>query len=215
MLFSLSDFFPPAFWTLVLAHFVALISPGADFFLIVGNTVRHGFKGSLFICVGIALANAFYILLAIIGWSSIKNYPTLFVVIECLGAAYLLWMGFLLIKSSKVSNTPLDVTQVSEPLSAFRQLIVGFLSGILNPKNFIFYASLMASILGNQVSLLQQTVSGLWMFFAVLIFDLWVAYLLGHPKTAQYFMGKIYLIERGSGSILILISMGIFYSLLR
>lgn len=154
MLFSLSDFFPPAFWTLVLAHFVALVSPSADFFLIVGHTVRHGFKGSLFICVGIALANALYILLAIIGWSSIKNYPTLFVAIECLGAAYLLWVGFLLVKSSKISNIQFDVAQVPLPLSAFRQLITGFLSGILNPKNFIFYVSLMASILGNQVSLL-------------------------------------------------------------
>lgn len=215
MLFSLPDFFPAAFLTLVLAHFVALISPGADFFLIVGHSVRHGLKGSVFICVGIALANAVYILLAIVGWSTLKHYPTLFVLIECLGAAYLMWLGYLLIKNSRSNKVDFDATSILKPLSAFKQLMTGFLSGILNPKNFIFYMSLMTGILGNQVTLVQQIVSGLWLFFAVLFYDLFVAYLLGHPKSTQYFMNKIGMIEKGSGCVLVLIAIGIIVGLVR
>ncbi len=34
------DIFPPAFPSLALAHFVALLSPGPDFFLLVGYAIR-------------------------------------------------------------------------------------------------------------------------------------------------------------------------------
>lgn len=215
-MFSFLDYyFPPTFLALALAHFVALISPGADFFLIVGQSIRHGFKNSIWICVGIALANGVYIVLTILGWSAIRNYPSLFLGIEISGAVYLLWIGSLFIRSSKRSIAVTDKRhQSKKSLSLFKQLVMGFLSGILNPKNFIFYVSLMTSILGNQVTLVQQMTCGLWMFFAVLLWDILIAYAIAHPKFTHCLMNKIYLIERSAGVILILISAGIIYRVL-
>ena len=57
---SVSTLIPAAFPALALAHFLALLSPGPDFFLIIGHAVRHRLRGSLFICLGIALGNALY-----------------------------------------------------------------------------------------------------------------------------------------------------------
>ena len=210
MLQTILAYLPPTFFALVLAHFVALISPGADFFLIVGQAVRNGFKGSVWICVGIAVANGVYIILTIIGWSAIKHFPLLFIVIECLGVLYLCWIGYLLIKSSLQQQTQLtEGGEVRNSLSASRQFAGGFLSGILNPKNFIFYISLMTSILGSDVTIGQQIVCGVWMFMAVLLWDMMVAYAVGHPRVTQRFTDKIWLIERGSGVILIIIALGI------
>lgn len=39
-------FFPSAFLALALAHFVALLSPGPDFFLLVGYAARYRLRGS-------------------------------------------------------------------------------------------------------------------------------------------------------------------------
>ncbi|SUX75874.1 LysE-family transporter [Citrobacter freundii] len=64
----LAELFPPAFPALALAHFVALLSPGPDFFLLVGYAIRYRIRGSAGLCVGIAIGNGLYILLAIIGW---------------------------------------------------------------------------------------------------------------------------------------------------
>ncbi|HBD81559.1 MAG TPA: threonine transporter RhtB, partial [Leclercia adecarboxylata] len=53
----LTTLFPPAFLALALAHFVALLSPGPDFFLLMGFAARHRMRGSAGLCVGIAAGN--------------------------------------------------------------------------------------------------------------------------------------------------------------
>ncbi|MEZ9846810.1 LysE family translocator, partial [Vibrio breoganii] len=171
MLFS--TLFPVAFPALVLAHFVALLSPGQDFFLIVGHSIRHKLHGSRFICLGVALGNAVYIAVAILGWTSIRDNPVVFSVVEIFGATYLLWIGSRLLKS-KGSDALLDAEQEKVP-SAMKQLLLGLNSALLNPKNALFYMSLMAVILGNEVTLVQQVFCGLWMFLAVLLWDLLIA----------------------------------------
>ncbi len=63
----LTSFFPPAFPALALSHFVALLSPGPDFFT---DGLRHPLSPArrVGLCVGIAAGNGLYIVLAIIGW---------------------------------------------------------------------------------------------------------------------------------------------------
>lgn len=72
----------------------------------------------------------------------------------------------------------------------------------------------MTSILGNQVTLVQQITCSLWMFFAVLLWDILIAYVIVHSKFTTFLMHKVYLIERGAGCILILIAAGIGYRVL-
>jgi threonine/homoserine/homoserine lactone efflux protein len=71
-------FFPSAFLALALAHFVALLSPGPDFFLLVGYAARYRLRGSAGLCLGIAAGNALYIVLVIIGWSALRQFTWLF-----------------------------------------------------------------------------------------------------------------------------------------
>ena len=74
---TLSTLFPAAFPALALSHFVALLSPGPDFFLLVGYAVRYRIRGSLGLCLGIAAGNALYIVLAIVGWGLLRQAPLL------------------------------------------------------------------------------------------------------------------------------------------
>ena len=87
----LTSFFPPAFPALALSHFVALLSPGPDFFLLMGYAIRYRLRGSVGLCVGIAAGNGLYIMLAIIGWGVLRQAPLLFTVVEaphiCCGLA--------------------------------------------------------------------------------------------------------------------------------
>ncbi len=54
---QVTTLFPPAFPALALAHFIALLSPGPDFFLLVGYAVRYRLRGSVGLCLGIAAGN--------------------------------------------------------------------------------------------------------------------------------------------------------------
>ena len=73
--------FPSAFLALALAHFVALLSQGPDFFLLVGYAARYRVRSSAGLCLGIVAGNGLYILLVIIGWSALRQFTWLFTLI--------------------------------------------------------------------------------------------------------------------------------------
>lgn len=127
----LSVLFPSAFPALALAHFVALLSPGPDFFLLVGYAVRYRMRGSTGLCVGIAVGNGLYILLAIIGWGSCASF-LLFTIIELLGALYLLWIGSLLIRSRPQTLTGADARSTCRGFG--KQLLLGWVRHCLTQK---------------------------------------------------------------------------------
>ncbi len=205
---SLDYLIPAAFPALILAHFVALLSPGQDFFLISANAVRHGLAGSRFICLGVALGNGVYIAIAILGWSGIRDSPQLFSIIETLGAIYLLWIGIQLLRSQAGDFITGD--SAGHAPSIRRQLISGLNSALLNPKNALFYMSLMTVILGPDATLAQQIFCGLWMFATVLCWDLLLARVIGLQRVRKMLGQRIHLIERGAGAVLAALGIGLF-----
>lgn len=204
---GLEFWIPVAFPALAIAHFVALLSPGPDFFLIAANASRNKLSGSGYICLGIAIGNALYIAVAIVGWAGIKNNPTLFAVIEIVGAMYLLWIGWQLI-TSRVRRLDVDELE-SPPCRPQRQLLLGIASAVLNPKNALFYMSLMTVILGDSVTLQQQVFCGVWMFFVVLFWDLILATLISHPILQNVLNNRIHLVERSAGAVLMSFGIGL------
>ena len=198
----LTELFPSAFPALALAHFVALLSPGPDFFLLVGYAVRYRMRGSAGLCVGIAIGNGLYILLAIIGWGILRQLPLLFTVIELLGALYLLWIGSLLIRSRPQTLTGADAQSTCPGFG--KQLLLGLGSSLLNPKNALFYLALMTALLGPSVTLLQQTMSGIWMTSVVLFWDLLIVMFIGLPQIQRRLTRRILWIERIAGGVLII-----------
>ncbi|MFL4414495.1 LysE family translocator [Citrobacter portucalensis] len=198
----LSVLFPSAFPALALAHFVALLSPGPDFFLLVGYAARYRMRGSAGLCVGIAFGNGLYILLAIIGWGILRQLPLLFTVIELLGALYLLWIGSLLVRSRPQTLTGTDAESTCPGFG--KQLLLGLGSSLLNPKNALFYLALMTALLGPSVTLLQQTMSGIWMTSIVLCWDLLIVMFIGLPQIQRRLFRGILWVERIAGGVLII-----------
>ncbi len=205
---SLSILFPAAFPALALAHFVALLSPGQDFFLIIAHSIRHRLLGSRFICLGIALGNAIYIALVIFGWANIRENLIVFEMVEILGAIYLFWIGQKLLRS-KQTDSLFETEHVKIP-SVLNQLLLGLNSALLNPKNALFYMSLMTVILGNEVTLVQQISCGVWMFLAVLLWDLFIATVIGRPGIQKHLKAGIHIVERVAGVVLIFFGVTLF-----
>lgn len=200
----LSVLFPSVFPALALAHFVALLSPGPDFFLLVGYAARYRMRGSTGLCVGIAIGNGLYILLAIIGWGILRQRPLLFTVIELVGALYLLWIGSLLIRSRPQTLSGADAPSTCPGFS--KQLLLGLGSSLLNPKNALFYLALMTALLGPSVTLLQQAVSGIWMTSVVLVWDLLIVMFIGLPQIQRRLTRGILWVEHIAGGVLIVFS---------
>ena len=205
----LTTLFPPAFLALALAHFVALLSPGPDFFLLMGFAARHRLRGSAGLCVGIAAGNGLYILLVIVGSSALRQFTPLFSAIELLGALYLLWIGWHLVRSQP-GTLALNHTESTCPCW-HRQLLLGLGSAVLNPKNALFYLALMTALLGPDVTLLQQSVSGIWMVTVVLMWDLAVVSFIALPSVQRRLSNNIWKIERLAGVVLMVFGAGILW----
>lgn len=83
---------------------------------------------------------------------------------------------------------------------------MGFMSGILNPKNALFYVSL-ASLVDPQTSGAWKAVYGLWMFSAVLLWDVLVAVAIGNQRVLRRFARALPWLERITGVCLIALAL--------
>ena len=160
------------FLTLALAHFLALLSPGVDFFIILTNSSKYGRISGIITSAGIAFANLVYILLALFGITLIKDNELIFTSLKILGSFYLIYIGFLLLSSKKrkLFNKKIEIQKTKKYI--FKYFSIGFLSAILNPKNSIFYFTMFSiSIKDNTPSYIQSFYAS-WMFLAVLFWDI-------------------------------------------
>jgi len=85
------------------------------------------------------------------------------------------------------------------PLSPGRQLLTGLGSALLNPKNAVFYLTLMTVILGPTATLPQQTFAGLWMTLLVFAWDAGLAAAISLPGAQRALEKRIPFIEGLAG----------------
>ncbi len=194
------------------AHLLALLSPGPDFFLVVRGALRHGPRMASGICLGIAFGNGMFIAMAVAGLAATQGSQALFAVLQWAGCAYLAWMGWRFLRASGevvLPQTPGEAAQAGMAVSYLGQVAAGFLSAVLNPKNALFYASLFSLLAGSGTPLAVQAVYGVWMFAAVLAWDLMVAVGVGHPVVMARFAGSVRTVERLTGVVLWAIALAV------
>jgi len=76
------------------------------------------------------------------------------------------------------------------------------MSGILNPKNVLFYLSLFTVVLTKDVSLTFKILLGIWMTSVVFIWDSAIVFLLSGEKIRRKFSKLAYYIDKVTGAIL-------------
>lgn len=197
-------------------HFLSLVSPGPDFFLIIRTSVAHGWRIASGVCVGIALANAMFIVGAFTGLAMFRADSIWFVIMQSAGCLYLLYIGQLFIRYAGRQADAIDVEGISSELdwqsarqTWWRNVGMGLMSGLLNPKNALFYISLAAILLVRDVGGLWMLLIGLWMFLIVLMWDIGVAVALGNVRLRRRFMHQLPWIERVAGVVLIVMAISV------
>lgn len=188
------------FITLTSIYFLALLSPGQDFFLILRTALLHGYKLAWWSCFGIALGNTLYIALAYIGHETLIQFPFLLPTIELLGGLFLVYLGYILLTAPRPTYQRGIAHSLPSRLKLFN---AGFLSAILNPKNTLFYLSILFTIVSPQTALHVKIAYAGWMISLLLVWDMFVAFLLGHQKASKL-LDFLYPIQKIIGSGLIL-----------
>lgn len=200
------------FAVLASAHFIALLSPGPDFFLLIGNTSHHGLRSGIGTAVGIALANAAYIVCVLMGFGLLNQHPYLSMGIRWSGAFYLLYLAWAFIQSGR-SGRPdgalVDARTADSLESFWKGVASGFVSGALNPKNGLFYLGLFSASVSASTSFAVRCFYGAWMFGVVLGWDLLIATALRSPPAMRALWRQLPKVEIGAGVCLGLLGIAV------
>jgi len=88
------------------------------------------------------------------------------------------------------------------------------MSGILNPKNLLFYLSLFTVVLTPEIGFAFKLGLGIWMTVIVFLWDLSVIFLLSTSKVRSKFTKAAYYIDKFTGALLGFIGFAIVKSAL-
>ena len=207
------------FVTVAIAHFLALLSPGPDFILVVKSAIKNKGKNAIGVALGIALANAVYIGSCLIGVGSIlaASVPVM-IALKIIGGVFLIYLAVQALRARKSSYDNLDIVESKNNIASkstfLKEFITGFMSGILNPKNLLFYLSLFTVVLSPEVGFAFKLGLGIWMTIIVFLWDLSIIFLLSTRKIRTKFTKAAYYIDKVTGAILGLIGFAIVKSAL-
>ncbi|MFK0310546.1 LysE family translocator [Pseudomonas sp. NPDC090233] len=200
------------FLIVALAHFLALLSPGPDFFLVARTSISAGWRVASGACLGIALANGVFIGVAFTGLAVLREGSALFIALQLAGAGYLMYVGVLFLRHA--GQSALTAIGVRGAIHGWwRVLGMGFASGILNPKNALFYASLASMVASSSAG--WKYAYGAWMFSVVLLWDLLVAVAIGNRRLLRRFSHALPWLERASGVMLMVLAAALLVHLVQ
>ncbi|CUB04511.1 LysE family translocator [Marinomonas fungiae] len=174
--------------TLAAVHFVALMSPGPDFALVVQNAARFGRQTGFYIALGLSLSILLHAVLSITGVSYlIQQHPLIFMLLQTAGGTYLLYLGVGALRATclnwQQSATPLTAgVLLTNKRQAFTK---GFLTNLLNPKALVFFASLMSSLIPISMSWSGKGVALMVIWSLSLFWFASLAWLLTRPNLQR------------------------------
>lgn len=137
---------PTDYWSFIGLAALIVIVPGADMALVARNTVAGGRSAGVRTMTGTLLGLVVHAGAAVVGLSAIvAASATAFNVVKLVGAAYLIWLGFQTLWSTRTSaRTPSGSPTVTLPTGRIgAPLTQGFLTNLLNPKLAVFFLSFL------------------------------------------------------------------------
>jgi len=151
----------------IFTSIIIILTPGQDMILVMSRSITQGKKAGIITALGVSIGLLCHTLLASLGLGALLMASELaFTIIKFLGAFYLFYLGYQLLKSKKHELLMDELPKVS----IRKMFLQGAISNISNPKIAIFYFSYLPQFVtpssGNET--LQLFVLGLT--FAVLTF---------------------------------------------
>ena len=131
-----------------LAMFLLSVSPGPGFLMVVARALSGGFTAGLAAIAGLVLGDIVFLVLAILGLSTLAAVMgEFFLAVKILGAAFLVWLGVKTWRSRPslpaMEAPEATASQMPNPKSLGRSALLGFFVTLGNPKVILFYGALL------------------------------------------------------------------------
>lgn len=135
----------------IVTAFVLYATPGVDMLFTVSRTLQHGWRTGLAAALGITSGCVIHTLAAALGLAALLAASALaFTAIKWLGAVYLLWLAWGMLRASMRDSRP--TLTPSSPASSSHVFAQGFLTNVLNPKVALFFLALLPQFISADAS---------------------------------------------------------------
>ena len=157
-----------AFWVLFTVASLALIAlPGQDMILVMSRSIAQGAKAGVVTAAGVSIGLVGHTVLATLGLGVIlRTSEWLFFVLKLVGAAYLLYLGIVLLRTRR--GGLMMEPAASRPLG--KLFLDGAFSNLSNPKIAVFYFAFLPQFVSPSAQHPTLTVFVLGLAFAGLTF---------------------------------------------
>src|SRR5690606_33485040 len=125
-------------WNGFLFGLLLTIFIGPVFFALIQTSIEKGFYSGVFMAIGIALSDAFYVTITYFGISRLINAASVNLWLGLAGGFIML--GFGAVSLLKPVNPPkVQKVDIGGKIGLFRQTVKGFLLNGINPSVFFFW----------------------------------------------------------------------------
>ncbi len=192
--------------TYLIAITLLTLTPGMDTVLVIRNTARGGFRDGALSSLGICSGLLVHAAISAVGVSVILLQSAwAFRGLKLAGAAYLVWLGLVSLKSAAKGGGAMAVPaeRTSAGAGALRSLREGFLSNILNPKAVVFYMAFLPQFIDPSRSAFGQSLFLAGLHFAIAMpWQCFLAAMVDHAQTWVARKGVRRLMDCTTGSIM-------------
>ncbi len=175
-----------SFLKIAVAHFLAVSSPGPDFFLVLRNSLMGSRREGIYTSAGIMLGIGIHLTYCLLGLLLIvKNSENLYLILKYACAGYLFYLGQQALRQRATPagiNRKESETGLLTPWMAVRQ---GLICNLLNPKAILFFWSLFTVIITATTPLWLQTAMAMEMMLVNFWWFAFVAYVATHPRLQR------------------------------
>jgi len=194
-----------SFLTIGAINFLAVISPGPDFAMVVKTALSQPRKQAVLTALGISLGIFVHVTYCILGFAIIITKSTIvFSIIKYLVAAYFIYIGIQGLRAKMYNNHLENIHHNTKVISAFTAIKKGFLTNALNPKCTLFFLGLFTLVIKPTTPIYIQALYGIEMALITFTWFAFLAVIITHKKVKNKIGRFQYYITKLMGGLLLL-----------
>lgn len=127
-----------------------VLTPGANFVLILRNSLAHGRQTGIWLALGLASVDIIFAVAAMLGLSALMSaHAGIGQVIACLGGFWLSYLGLKMLKERKGVELSDTADQCKGNLPRYTAYKLGLSGGLINPQAIVFFSSVFLGSMDN------------------------------------------------------------------
>lgn len=202
------------FLMLTLIHFLAVISPGPDFAVVVRQSISFGRKTAIITSLGIGAGISVHVIYTLLGIGFlITQSESAFMMAKIGGALYLTYLGLKLLSSKAQTSANAEIALTLDKKDHQRAFLLGFMTNLLNPKATLFFLAIFTTVVSINTPLAIQSIYGFWLTISTALWFSLVSVFFSRHQLRAKFMSHGHWFERLMGAILLLFALRLVITL--